>query len=61
MLLASKASFVISVLVEAGADGWGNGCYVLVSEFGKNYLYGKMSGKTVNHLEQHCTFESNER
>lgn len=52
---------MISVLVEAGADGWGNGCYVLVSEFGKNYLYGKMSGKTVNHLEQHCTFESNER
>jgi hypothetical protein len=32
-------------------DGWGNRCYVFVSELGKSSFYGKASGKTVNHLE----------
>lgn len=32
-------------------DGWGNRCYVFVSELGKSSLYGKMSGTAVNHLE----------
>lgn len=32
-------------------DGWGNRCYVFVSELGKSSLYGKTSGKVVNHLE----------
>ncbi len=32
-------------------DGWGNRCYVFVSELGKNYLYGKSSGKVVKQLE----------
>lgn len=32
-------------------DGWGNRCYVFVSELGKSAFYGKMSGKRVSHLE----------
>jgi hypothetical protein len=32
-------------------DGWGNRCYIFVSELGKSSLYGKTSGKVVNHLE----------
>lgn len=40
-----------SPLLEGYFDGWGNRCYIFVSELGKHYSFTKTSKKKIKHLD----------